>query len=44
MEALILGVEVQVDLSGAAAGRDLKRRTADPSSGVVQPAQDRVEV
>jgi len=44
VEALILGVEVQVDVCGAAEWRDLKRPIAGPPGSVVQKAQDRVDV
>jgi hypothetical protein len=44
VKTLIIGVEIEIDLSGATEGRNPKRRIADPPRGVVQPAQDRVEI
>jgi hypothetical protein len=41
VEALIFGIEVQVDVSGAAERRDLERSIA---GRFVQAAQDRVEI
>jgi hypothetical protein len=44
VKTLIIGVEIEIDLLGATEERDPKRRIADPARGVVQPAQDRVEI